>query len=85
MSEVRLKRHIAKTISYRLLSSSVGFLAIWMTTGQIYAGMAFSSFELVFKPILYFLHERAWYKFVSFGVVKEKEKKLIESEKIYLH
>ena len=32
----------------------------------------------VLKPLIYFLHERAWYKWIKFGVVTENQK---ESQK----
>jgi uncharacterized membrane protein len=67
---VHPKRHIAKTISYRILSSSVGFIVVWISTGSAIIGATFSFGELVFKPVLYFLHERVWYKHVKYGIKK---------------
>lgn len=62
------KRHLAKTVTYRIFSTGAGFLAVWMGTDSLKAGALFSIAELVFKPILYYLHERAWYKYVRFGL-----------------
>lgn len=62
------KRHLAKTITYRLLSTGAGFLAVWLGTDSLKAGAVFSLAELVIKPVLYYLHERAWYKYVRFGL-----------------
>jgi uncharacterized membrane protein len=39
---VEKKRHIAKTISYRLLSSGIGFIMMYFATGSITYGAAFS-------------------------------------------
>lgn len=64
------KRHIAKTVTYRLLSSSAGFIAVWIGTGSIKAGTLFSVAELVFKPVLYYVHERLWYNHIGFGLRK---------------
>lgn len=61
------KRHIAKTITYRIISTGIGFLTMWLITGSIEVG-AFGIVELVWKPIQYFIHERIWYKFVKYGV-----------------
>lgn len=58
------KRHLAKTITYRLLSTGAGFVAVWLGTDSLKAGALFSVAELIFKPILYYLHERAWYKYL---------------------
>jgi uncharacterized membrane protein len=62
------KRHIAKTITYRIISTTIGFLTMWLVTGSIEVGAAFGVIELVWKPIQYFIHERIWYKFVKYGV-----------------
>lgn len=69
---VSYKRHILKAISYRILSTTIGFLAMWSFTGSIKIGATFSIIELVWKPIQYFLHERIWYTFSDYGIKKEK-------------
>jgi uncharacterized membrane protein len=68
---VEKKRHIAKTISYRVLSTLVGFLLMWWISGSIKVGTAFGIAELVYKPIQYYLHERLWYKWIKFGLKKD--------------
>jgi uncharacterized membrane protein len=65
---VQSKRHIAKTISYRILSSSIGFIVVSLSTGDIKIGAAFSFSELLFKPIIYYIHERIWYRYFKFGI-----------------
>ena len=62
------KRHIAKTITYRIISTTIGFLTMWLVTGSIEVGAAFGIIELVWKPIQYFIHERIWYKYVKYGI-----------------
>ena len=69
------KRHIAKTISYRIISTSIGFLTMWLVTGSITVGAAFSIIELVWKPIQYYIHERVWYKHIKFGLKESKPTK----------
>lgn len=69
---VSYKRHILKAISYRILSTTIGFLDMWSFTGSIKIGTTFSIIELVWKPIQYFLHERIWYRFSDYGIKKEK-------------
>ena len=66
-----VKRHIAKTISYRILSTLIGFFLMWWISGSIKVGAAFGVAELVYKPIQYFLHERFWYKFIKYGLKKK--------------
>lgn len=65
---VQVKRHLVKTISYRVTSTSVGFLVMWGISGSIKIGAAFGVAELLFKPFLYFIHERVWYKWIKYGL-----------------
>jgi len=64
------KRHIAKTITYRIVSTTIGFLTMWVVTGSIKLGTAFGVAELLWKPIQYYLHERIWYKWIKYGLKK---------------
>jgi uncharacterized membrane protein len=66
------KRHIAKTISYRVLSTLIGFLVMWAISGSIKVGAAFGVAEIVYKPIQYYIHERIWYKYIKFGLKNKK-------------
>ena len=72
---VERKRHIAKTVSYRIVSTLIGFLLMWMISGSIKVGAAFGVAELIYKPIQYYLHERIWYRWIKFGLVGNSEKK----------
>ena len=65
---VERRRHIAKTISYRILSTLIGFLLMWWISGSIKVGTAFGVAELVYKPIQYYIHERIWYKWIKYGL-----------------
>ena len=68
----QVKRHIAKSISYRfvgtlttiILTLSAGLPLKW--AGMVGMG------ELLFKPIIYFLHERCWYEYIKYGLKKQK-------------
>ena len=73
--KVSYKRHLAKTISYRIISTLVGFVGMWWATGNVKFGFAFGIAELIYKPIQYYIHERVWYRFIKFGLVEEKKKK----------
>ena len=63
-----IKRHIAKSITYRILSTLTGFLTIWWISGSIKIGAAFGVAELIYKPIQYYIHERVWYKWIKYGL-----------------
>jgi uncharacterized membrane protein len=66
------KRHIAKTISYRVLSTLIGFVIMWAISGSIKVGAAFGVAEIIYKPIQYYIHERVWYKYIKFGLKNKK-------------
>jgi uncharacterized membrane protein len=68
--KVERKRHIAKTISYRVISTVIGFLLMWLISGSIKVGAAFGVAELIYKPIQYYLHERVWYRWIKYGIKK---------------
>ena len=67
---VSYKRHIAKTISWRILGTLDTFILSWVLTGSVKIGAAIGGAEVLTKTILYFIHERAWYKFSKFGLDK---------------
>ena len=63
-----VKRHIAKSISYRLIGT-ITTIILTVSAGLPlkWAGMVGVG-ELILKPIIYFLHERLWYKWIKFGL-----------------
>jgi uncharacterized membrane protein len=71
---VQNRRHIAKTISYRIISTGIGFLILYVASGSLKVGAAFSIVELLYKPIQYYIHERVWYKYIKFGLKDNKSK-----------
>ena len=77
MSQIKVsyKRHLAKTISYRILSTTIGFLGMWWISGSIKVGAAFGVAELIYKPLQYYIHERVWYRYIRYGLIEEKKKK----------
>jgi uncharacterized membrane protein len=70
--EVSNKRHIAKTISYRIISTTIGIIVVWSVSGSLKVGTAFGIAELVYKPIQYYIHERVWYKWIKYGLTSKK-------------
>ena len=70
--EVSKKRHVAKTISYRVISTAIGFGVVWGVSGSIKVGTAFGIAELLYKPIQYYIHERVWYKWIKYGLTNKK-------------
>lgn len=70
---VHVKRHIAKAISYRILGTLQTITIGYILTGSIVISSTIGMVELCVKPIMYFFHERVWYKFIKFGVDKHED------------
>jgi uncharacterized membrane protein len=66
----QVKRHIAKSISYRFIGTiTTIILTVSAGVPLKWAGMVGLG-ELILKPIIYFLHERVWYKWCKYGLKK---------------
>lgn len=70
-TQVSVKRHILKTITWRVVGTIDTMILGWVISGDLKIGLTIGSFEVVTKMILYFLHERAWYKF-DFGINRDE-------------
>ena len=66
-----IKRHLAKTVTWRIIGTIDTMLLAWLISGDPMIGLKVGGVEIVTKMILYYLHERAWYKF-DFGVDKKQ-------------
>ena len=69
---VSYKRHILKTITWRIVGTIDTIILSWLITGQWKLGLAIGGVEVITKMVLYYLHERAWYKFSNFGLKNKK-------------
>lgn len=56
------KRHIAKTISWRVIGTLDTFLFAWLVSGDSEKGLSISLYTIITKMIWYYLHERIWFK-----------------------
>ena len=69
---VHYKRHILKSVSYRILGTiTTVLLAISAGLPIKWAGIVGIG-ELIIKPIIYFFHERFWYKWIKYGLTNKK-------------
>ena len=68
---VNKKRHLAKTVSYRIISTTIGFVTVWVFTGSLEIGSTFTIMELLWKPVQYYIHERVWYNYIKYGIDKK--------------
>ena len=68
---VSYKRHIAKTLSWRVIGTLDTMILSALITGSWEIGLTIGGVEVFTKMILYFFHERLWYRFSRFGVEKK--------------
>jgi uncharacterized membrane protein len=66
-----IKRHLAKTITWRIVGTLDTMLVAWFITGNAMTGFKIGGMEVFTKMMLYFFHERAWYK-VNYGLPHRK-------------
>ena len=57
-----INRHIAKTISWRIVGTADTMLLSWLITGDMKAGLQIGIADVTTKMLLYYLHERVWFK-----------------------
>ncbi|QYJ67290.1 DUF2061 domain-containing protein [Flavobacterium litorale] len=73
------KRHIAKTITWRIIGTIDTMLLAWLISGDPMIGLQVGFAEVVTKMILYYIHERVWFK-----VNLSKGGRVLESRKRHI-
>ncbi len=68
-----VKRHLVKTVSWRVVGTIDTVLLGWFITGEAGMGARIGGMELITKMVLYFIHERTWQK-VTFGIPSRSQK-----------
>ena len=64
-------RHLAKTITWRLVGTVDTILLGWLVSGDASIGLTIGGLEMVTKMVLYYLHERAWFRYSRLGREQE--------------
>ena len=79
MKDHSRKRHIAKTITWRMVGTIDTILLSWFITGNPLTGLKIGTAEIITKMLLYYFHERVWFKInlSKTGVVRESRKRHI--------
>lgn len=62
MKDNSRKRHIAKAITWRIVGTIDTILLSWFISGNPFTGLKIGFAEVATKMLLYYLHERAWFK-----------------------
>lgn len=74
------KRHIAKTITWRIIGTLDTIILSWVISGDALIGLKIGFAEVITKMVMYYLHERLWYR-INFGLPNRKNKKLRTSNR----
>lgn len=70
------KRHIIKTFSWRGIGTLDTIFFGWLITGNPLTGLKIGGIETVSKMLLYFGHEKFWYK-INYGLdIRSKAKRI---------
>jgi len=70
---VERKRHVAKAVTWRVIASITTALIAWFFGLPPKAVGAVFLADLIIKFVLYYGHERLWYKHIKYGVKHDKE------------
>lgn len=68
------KRHIAKSITWRIIGTLDTIVLAWLITGDALTGLQIGFAEVITKMLLYYLHERVWFK-IRVGKIENKDSK----------
>ena len=68
------KRHIYKTFTWRFIGTLDTIIISWIILGDITVGLQIGGAETITKMILYFFHEKLWYR-VNFGLDQRNKRK----------
>ena len=66
-----VKRHVAKTITWRIVGTLDTMVIGWLITGNPVTGLKIGGIEMFTKMILYYFHERIWFK-INLGLPHRK-------------
>jgi uncharacterized membrane protein len=60
-------RHILKSITWRLIGTIDTVILGWLITDNLEMGLKIGGVEIITKMILYYFHERVWYRYIRLG------------------
>jgi len=68
MEKVEKKRHLAKAVTWRIIASiTTAIIAFTFGLPPKAVGAVFVA-DLIIKFLMYYAHERLWYKHIKYGV-----------------
>lgn len=67
-NKVSPKRHLAKAVTWRIIASiTTAAIAFMFGLPPKAVGAVFVA-DLIIKFVMYYIHERVWYKHIKYGV-----------------
>lgn len=72
-------RHIIKTFSWRFIGTIDTFVLSWIITGNPITGLKTGVIEVFTKILLYYGHEKLWYR-INFGLNKRNNLKALNAK-----
>jgi uncharacterized membrane protein len=72
------KRHLLKTFSWRAIGTLDTILLGWLITGNPLTGLKIGGAEVFSKMLLYFGHEKLWYK-INYGLNRRNKGKRLKN------
>ena len=72
-AKVNKLRHIAKTATWRIIGTIDTMIVAWVVSGDPLLGLSIGGVEVFTKMILYYFHERIWYK-INLGLPHRNSK-----------
>ena len=82
-TEISRKRHIVKTITWRIIASATTFLLAWLffhdDAKAVEKATGIAIAESAIKMVFYYFHERAWYN-SNFGIKNRNQDKIDKDE-----
>lgn len=75
------KRHISKTITWRVVGTLDTMLLAWWISGNPFTGLKIGLIEVITKMVLYYFHERAWYQY-DYGLQERRSKEFQKQKNV---
>ena len=71
------KRHLLKTVTWRISATIITFLTAWLLSKNVQLALNIGLIEILIKMVAYYYHERVWFLYIRF------KKKIIKSVNIH--
>ena len=76
------KRHLIKTFTWRGVGTLDTIFFGWLITGNPFTGLKIGGIETASKMLLYFGHEKLWYK-INYGLDKRNRSKRLKKLQVH--